>query len=70
MATRQVRRDPPEMRVKPIGTFTIIGTAGDKRLTLSRQLENADFPTELGAEVDVVLVEPDNGDNYIELRQA
>lgn len=54
-------------RVKSFGTFTLHGAEGRTFLTISQRLAHEEFPNKVGEEVEVQLVQPDEGPEYLEV---
>lgn len=52
---------------RSFGDFKITGDEENKRITLSKKLEKYDFPTDLGDDVIVELVECDDRPNRLEI---
>lgn len=66
MATRQQHHPhKPTERVKLLGCFTLHGDTDNVRLTISKNLEMEDFPSEVGEDVKVELVLPEESKPYL-----
>lgn len=71
MATRQREgiRGHRERRWS-FGTFKLGGTDQRTRLHITRDLDKIDFPSSPGEELEVVMVEPEDGEIRVELYDA
>lgn len=69
MAVSNRERRRHSTRVRYFGKYKIHGSEGQKILTLSQDLKDIhDFPTDLGEEIEVLVIEPEGGETYVELR--
>jgi len=50
-----------------MGTYELHGSESDTRLTISSDLDHYQFPNHLGTEVEKIVVEEEDGYEYIEL---
>lgn len=66
MATQRKRRRSGAVR-KKIGTYALTGNDDNTRLTISTDLDSEPFPTSVGEDVDVELINPDDGHAFLEI---
>ena len=63
-------RPRERIRVRSFGTYRFHGSADQPVMSIARDLTREAFPSEVGEEVEVLLVEDPDDEPYVELRPS
>lgn len=70
MAIGNKHERSPDVERRSFGTFKITGHGYHRHLTITSDLDDYDFPREIGSEVRVELVDEPDRPNYLEVHPA